>query len=165
MKPPRRVIGIDPGSVRTGYGVVEAHGNRLVWIASGTIQCGRGAFSGRLATIYREISAVCSEHAPNEAAIEGIFHARNAGTALKLGQARGVALLALTHAGLSIVEYEPMLVKKTVVGYGAADKDQIRAMVGMLLGNRTFGGLDETDALSIAICHLNQSPLHKPKTV
>lgn len=154
---PRRVLGIDPGSIRCGYGVVEAQGNRLTHIASGTIQAGRGDLNGRLITIYDAVREICQTWSPVEGAIEGIFFQRNAQSALKLGHARGVAILAMAHAGLPITEYEPTVAKKAVVGTGRAGKDQVAAMIGMLLGVRGAGA-DTTDALAIAVCHLQQNP-------
>lgn len=157
-RPVRRVIGIDPGSVNCGWGIVEARGNTLTRVASGVIKAGRGAFSGRLITIYDAIRDLVAEHSPNEGAIEGIFHQRNAQSALKLGHARGVALLALVHAELPVTEYEPSRVKKAVMGRGGASKEQIRSMVALLLKSSNQCGLDESDALAIAICHLQRLP-------
>ncbi len=154
---PRRVLGVDPGSIRCGWGVVEQIGNRLSHVASGTIQAGRGDLNERLITIYDSLSEVCRTWQPSSGAIEGIFFQRNAQSALKLGHARGVAILAMAHAGLPITEYEPTVAKKAVVGTGRAGKDQVAAMIGMLLGVRGVGA-DTTDALAIAVCHLQQNP-------
>ena len=156
---PRRVIGIDPGSIRCGIGVVERDGNRVVHIYSATVQCGRGDFSTRLTRIYGAINEACTLHSPDGAAIEGIFHHRNADSALKLGHARGVAMLALAHAGLSPLELSPAEVKKSIGAWGRADKDQVQAMVRRLIGVATPMGLDESDALAIAIAGLYHKPL------
>lgn len=146
-----RIIGVDPGSIRCGVGIVDRKGSQLVHVWSETIECGRGDFSERLAIIYDRIAALCAIHHPDRAAIEGIFHYRNADSALKLGHARGVALLAFRHAGLSVHEYQPSEVKKAVGTYGAAAKEQVRAMVMRLLRLEETPGLDASDALAIAI--------------
>ena len=146
-----RVIGIDPGSIRCGVGIVERDRGRLVHIWSETIECGRGDFPERLETIYGRIHHLCELYQPTRAGIEGIFHYRNADSALKLGHARGVAMLALRHANLDIQEYQPGEVKKTVGSYGAAAKEQVRAMVMRLLSLDEAPGLDASDALAIAI--------------
>ena len=153
----RRVIGIDPGSINTGYGIIDMSGNRMTRVTSGTIACGKGAFSDRLTVLYDALKVLCEEYSPSEGAIEGIFHHKNASSALKLGHARGVALLALSHAEIPTSEYQPRVVKKSVVGYGAADKTQVATMVMRLLQLKKAGGHDETDALAIAVCHLHQS--------
>jgi len=108
--------------------------------------------------IYGTIAAMCREHEPTEGAIEAIFHQKNAQSALKLGHARGAAMLALAHAGLEISDYAPTVVKKAVTGRGRADKLQVRSMVEMLLGVTASGSHDETDALAIAICHMHRNP-------
>lgn len=159
MNTPPRAIGIDPGSVRTGWGIIEQHGNKLIHVASGTIAAGDGPFSGRLETIYADLCAVCRQYSPSSAGIEGIFHQKNAQSALKLGHARGVALLALAHCGLQVGEYEPTVVKKAVTGQGRADKIQVQTMIGLLLGRSAQGGFDESDALAIAVCHLHHLTL------
>lgn len=149
-----RVLGIDPGSRVTGFGVVEARGNRLVHVAHGRIAAPvHGSFAARLAAIYRGLTAVLAEHCPAEVGIESIFSARNAQSALKLGHARGVALLAAELGGLPVVEYAPMQVKAAVVGYGKAEKQQVQEMVRMLLGLVETPGPDAADALAVAICH------------
>lgn len=155
----RRVLGVDPGSIRCGWGVVEARGTRLVRIASGAIIAGRGELPERLATIYAGLRAVASEHLPNEAAIEALFYHKNPQSALKLGEARGVAILALHDAGLRMSEYEATVVKKAVVGSGGAKKEQVAMMMSAMLGFVHKGPLDETDALAVAVCHLNRNPL------
>ncbi|GAB4265347.1 MAG: crossover junction endodeoxyribonuclease RuvC [Deferrisomatales bacterium] len=149
-----RVLGIDPGSRVTGYGVVEVAGNRLTHVAHGTIPCSdRLPMAGRLARIYRGLNRVLADHAPAEVGIESIFHSRNAQSALKLGHARGVALLVAELAGLAVVEYTPMQVKSAVVGYGRADKRQVQEMVRRLLALPEPAGPDASDALAVAICH------------
>ncbi|MHB8766860.1 MAG: crossover junction endodeoxyribonuclease RuvC [Deferrisomatales bacterium] len=150
-----RVLGIDPGSRVTGYGVVEARGTRLVHVAHGRIPTPPGdSLPARLAAVYRGLTRVLEEHAPAEVGVESIFQSRNAQAALKLGHARGVALLAVELAGVPVVEYAPMQVKAAVVGYGRAEKQQVQQMVRLLLGLPEVPGPDAADALAVAICHL-----------
>lgn len=149
-----RIIGIDPGLRRTGWGVIEAQGNRLAFVACGTIKPPvSGALSERLLVLHREISALIETHRPDEAAIEETFVNAGARSALSLGQARGVALMTPAAAGLTVGEYAANLVKKTVVGTGHADKVQVETMVRTLLPRAAMNGADEADALAIAICH------------
>lgn len=156
----RRVLGIDPGSQNTGFGVVEMAGSRLTHVAHGTIRCPpRDALSARLVLIYSGLGAALDAHSPDEVSIESIFQARNAQTALKLGHARGVALLAVEQHGLPIVEYTPMQVKSAVVGYGRAEKHQVQDMVRRLLCLPEKVGFDASDALAVAICHLQSRRL------
>ena len=151
-----RIIGIDPGLRRTGWGIVESDGVRLSYVSSGMIAADvDNDLAVRLREIYDGLSAVLSAHAPREAAVEETFVNENARATLKLGQARGIALLAPAMKGLRVCEYTPNLVKKTVVGAGHADKRQIQMMVGMLLPKARFESADEADALAIAICHAN----------
>lgn len=154
-----RIIGIDPGSIRCGVGIVERQGKRVIHIHAETIECGRGDFSERLAVIYEQISALCVRFSPTRASIEGIFHYRNADSALKLGHARGVALLALTHAKLDVQEYQPSEIKKAVGSYGAADKEQVRQMVMRLLQLTDVPGYDASDALAIAMTAAYRRPV------
>lgn len=146
-----RIIGIDPGSVQCGVGIIERRGREVTAVHWETIVCGNGDFAERLDTIYGRVTALCTEHAPHRGAIEGIFHYRNANSALKLGHARGVALLALTHAGLTVQSYQPTEIKRAVGSYGAASKDQVRDMVCRLLSLQEVPGLDASDALAIAL--------------
>jgi len=149
-----RIIGIDPGLRRTGWGVIEADGNRLRPLANGTVTTVAGdSLAERLLQLHRGLGAVLGEWHPQEAAVEKTFVNRNAAATLKLGQARGIALLAPAAAGLLVAEYAPNLVKKTVVGVGHADKRQIRAMIAILLPRAEPGCDDAADALAIAITH------------
>jgi len=157
----RRVIGIDPGSIRCGYGVVDRRGSTMRHVASGTIKAGRGPLVDRLVVIYDALIEVCRTYAPTEGAIEGIFYQKNADSALKLGHARGAAILALGHAGLTVAEYEPTRVKQLVTGVGSAPKVQVKLMVERLLGAVSTQSFDESDALAIAICHAHQRPLSR----
>jgi len=148
------VLGIDPGSNRTGWGVVRREGPAFRYVAAGTIAAGRNAeLPERLHAIHRALCEVISEHAPTEMAVEDIFHARFADAAIKLGHARGVALLAGAQAGLPIKAYPPALVKRSIAGRGQADKEQVARIVGAILGMRTLPAIDATDALAIAITH------------
>ncbi|WP_289036239.1 crossover junction endodeoxyribonuclease RuvC [uncultured Roseibium sp.] len=154
MTHPIRVLGIDPGLRRMGWGVIEAIGNRLTFIASGTVTSNnKQDLAERLVQLHDGLSRIVELQAPMEAAVELTFVNKDAGATLKLGQARGVALLVPALAGLHVSEYAPNLVKKTVVGTGHAEKDQIRAMVKVLMPRATFDTDDAADALAIAICH------------
>jgi crossover junction endodeoxyribonuclease RuvC len=151
-----RIIGIDPGLRRTGWGVIESDGVRLVYVASGHIaSTSDGDLAYRLRELYEGLSSVLASWCPLEAAVEETFVNENARATLKLGQARGMALLAPAMKGLRIAEYPPNLIKKTVVGAGHAEKRQIQMMVSMLLPKARFESADEADALAIAICHAN----------
>ena len=151
-----RIIGIDPGLRRTGWGIVESDGVRLSYVASGVITSdAENDLAYRLRELYEGISGVIASYKPAEAAVEETFVNENAKATLKLGQARGMALLAPAMKGLKVAEYPPNLIKKTVVGAGHADKKQIQVMVGFLLPKARFESADEADALAIAICHCN----------
>jgi crossover junction endodeoxyribonuclease RuvC len=151
-----RIIGIDPGLRRTGWGVIESDGVRLVYVASGHVASTSGEdLAYRLRELYEGISGVIASFKPVEAAVEETFVNDNAKATLKLGQARGMALLAPAMKGLRVAEYSPNLIKKTVVGSGHAEKRQIQAMIGFLLPKAKFDSPDEADALAIAICHAN----------
>lgn len=152
---PGRVLGIDPGSRRTGYGLIDASGDTLRYVGSGCIVAGHGAFTARLAEIYRGVGTVIATHRPAEVAIEEVFFARNAQTALKLGQARGVAIAAAVGAALPVAEYAPRAVKLALVGSGRATKAQVGYMVRALLGLPSEPPEDAADALAVAICHVN----------
>ncbi len=153
------VLGIDPGSAVTGYGVVALDGARLHHVASGAVRTRSGdPLPSRLRTIHDALVAVIETHRPTEVAVEELFVARHARAALVLGQARGVALLAAAEAGLEVAGYAPRLVKQTVVGYGQAEKGQVAEMVRRLLGlAEAPRPADVTDALAIAICHLQHA--------
>jgi crossover junction endodeoxyribonuclease RuvC len=152
------VIGIDPGSRVTGWGIVTRERGRYRHIASGAIRGHRNDdLATRLVLIHRELCAVLEQHAIDEAAIEAIFRHKSSESALRLGHGRGVAMLALAQAGLPIAEYGTTHIKKAVTGYGRADKDQLARVVAMLLGEPISGPADVTDALAIAITHLAQA--------
>jgi crossover junction endodeoxyribonuclease RuvC len=151
---PIRIIGIDPGLRRTGWGIVEADGSRLGYVASGVVTSdGEGELAYRLCELYEGLIRVIGRFAPQEAAVEETFVNKDARATLKLGQARGMALLAPAQQGLRVAEYPPNVIKKTVTGTGHGEKRQIAAMVGFLLPKARFESADEADALAIAICH------------
>ncbi len=149
-----RLLGLDPGLRRTGWGVIESVGNRLTHVASGTVVVRSGLpMSERLKGLYDGIAAMIAEQDPAEAAVEETFVNRNPRSALSLGFARGVVMLAPARAGLAVCEYSANRVKKTVVGAGHADKRQIAMMVRTLLPGSAPDGDDAADALAVAICH------------
>lgn len=149
-----RLIGLDPGLRRTGWGVIEADGNRLVHVASGTVGSDAAlSLAERLSQLFDGLAQVIALYGPAEAAVEETFVNRNPASTLKLGQARGAVLLAPAQAGLPVAEYPANLIKKALVGNGHADKTQIQAMVGILLPGARPDSADAADALAIAICH------------
>lgn len=152
-----RVLGIDCGTEYTGYGVVQITGRQLDCVCSGAIKNSpRNAMPRRLSHIYTELSRLIAEHQPDEVAVEDVFYALNVKSALKLGQVRGVAMLAAAAAGLEVAEYSPLTIKSSVVGYGRAEKHQVQQMVMRLLNlSLAPEPLDASDALAIAICHLH----------
>ena len=160
-----RVLGIDPGSECTGFGIIETDGRRHQVVNYGAIRSGRGAFADRLVRIERELVEVIAASNPNVVAVEEAFHAANVKSALKLGHARGVALLVAARAGLPVFEYSPLEVKSATVGYGRAEKRQVQEMVRLLLGLKSIPvPFDAADALAVAICHIHHSgPLKSPK--
>lgn len=149
----RIIIGIDPGSRYTGYGVIWTQGNKQGLITYGYVQCKQTQLNQRLYQIHRELSQVIAKHQPDEAAIEQVFTCINPQSALKLGQARGAALTATAKYALPLAEYSARQIKKSVTGYGAADKTQIQHMVRSMLHLTTFPQADAADALAIALCH------------
>jgi crossover junction endodeoxyribonuclease RuvC len=155
-----RIFGIDPGSERTGYGCVETDGRRHQLVVCGAITSPLAAdLPQRLARIHAELTALLIASRPDCVAIESIFHAVNARSALKLGHARGVAMLAAVQAGCPVVEYTPAAIKRAVVGYGRAEKHQVQQMIKVLLGLAAPPSPhDAADALAVAICHLHSMP-------
>lgn len=151
-----RVLGIDPGTLRTGWGVVERSGNVVRSLGAGVIRT-RDAdpLERRLAVVFEGLVAVVEEHAPDEVAVEDVFFSKHANAALKLGHARGVALLAAARAGLTVTAYPPAVVKRAIGGHGAAEKSQIAQMVRAILGLSALPPPDATDALAIAVTHVH----------
>ena len=156
-----RTFGIDPGSGRTGYGCVETDGSRHRLVACGAISArATESFPLRLARIHHELAVLLAECRPDCVAIENLFHATNVRSALRLGHARGVAMLAAVEAGCPVVEYTPAEIKRAVVGYGRAEKHQMQMMIKLLLGlDRPPSPHDAADALAVAICHVHSVPV------
>jgi len=154
MVRPIRILGIDPGLRRTGWGVIEADGNRLIYLACGSARSDESrSLAERLVTLHDALTQVVDEFRPDEAAVEATFVNRDAVATLKLGQARGIALVVPAKAGVLIAEYAPNLVKKTIVGAGHGDKAQIRMMLGVLLPKAAPQSHDAADALAVAVTH------------
>jgi len=150
-----KILGIDPGSRYTGYGVIECHGKKPRYLASGCIKVTGATLAEKLQCIYLGISQIVGMYEPRESAIEQIFLARNPDSALKLGQARGVAILAIAEQSLPIAEYSARSVKQSVVGKGNASKEQVQHMVRSILQLSAIPQTDAADALAIALCHLH----------
>jgi len=152
----RRILGIDPGSRITGFGLVDLGGNELRYCASGVVRTADGTFPDRLRQIYRAVGEVVAEYRPDVVAIENVFMARNAASALKLGQARSAALCATFVRDVDVFEYSPREVKLAVVGTGGASKEQVQHMIVSLLKLEGEPGSDAADALAVAVCHAHQ---------
>ncbi|HEV7336657.1 MAG TPA: crossover junction endodeoxyribonuclease RuvC [Bosea sp. (in: a-proteobacteria)] len=149
-----RILGIDPGLRKTGWGVIVSEGTKLAFVACGVVESDQKAvLAERLRQLHDGIAGVIAAHAPGEVAVEETFVNRDPQSALKLGQARGVALVVPALAGLEVAEYAANLVKKTVVGVGHADKKQVQAMIRVLLPKAETKSADAADALAVAICH------------
>ena len=162
MHAPLRILGLDPGLRKTGWGVISVEGSRLVHVAHGVIAPKDSLpFAERLLVLFEAISEVVALHAPHEAAVEETFMNNNAASALKLGHARGIALLAPARAGLEVHEYAANLVKKTVVGVGHAEKTQVQMMIKTLLPRAEALTADAADALAVAICHAQHRDARK----
>jgi len=154
MRDTIRIVGIDPGLRRTGWGIVETLGNSLRFVASGTVKSDdKASLAMRLCQLHDGLAEVLHAHMPHEAAVEATFVNKDATATLKLGQARGIAMLVPARAGLAVAEYAPNAVKKAVIGVGHGDKKQIHMMVKVLLPKSTFDSDDAADGLAIAICH------------
>ena len=150
------VLGVDPGSLVTGYGLLERKGNQMTCVHLGAIASARDVpFYERIHRIFHSMVEIMEQYRPQEMAIEDVFFAKNVKSALKIGHARGAVLVAAVESDVKIFEYSPLEIKKSVVGYGRATKDQVRSMVQVILGLKTHPGLDTSDALATAICHLN----------
>lgn len=162
MTKPFRILGVDPGSRLTGYGVIDFVGNQLKHVAHGTLRLSNTGgkavipLEERLLLIYEELGAVIREHQPAVMVVEKVFFAKNAVSALKLGQARGATILTGRIHNVEFAEYSPSEVKQSVVGFGGADKHQVAKMVQLLTGCREFETLDASDGLALAICHAHR---------
>ena len=151
---PIRILGIDPGLRRTGWGLIDVDGNRLIYVACGSVATSdKAALATRLVELHDGLARVIDEFGPEEAAVEATFVNKDATATLKLGQARGIAMLIPARAGIVVAEYAPNLVKKTIVGAGHCEKEQIRAMLRVLLPKADPPSYDAADALAIAVCH------------
>lgn len=159
------IIGIDPGSRVTGWGVIQEVANQFKYMGSGVIKLPGDDFSLRMAMLYEQLVQVMQEYQPDQAALESLFVHKNASSALKLGHARGVILLACQHHPVPVSEYAPRLIKQAVSGYGNADKEQIKQCVGLLLNHRHALVADEADALAMAICHANHANIKQWSTL
>lgn len=155
------VLGIDPGSHRTGWGLLRAEGSRLGFVEAGVIRTGDGELPARLLTLGEALDALLATHRPAAIAVENIFHAKNAQSALLLGQARGVALLCAARSGATVCEYTPGEIKQATTGRGRADKEQVQQMVRLILGvpREQALALDASDALAVALCHAQRGAL------
>ncbi|MDQ2077905.1 crossover junction endodeoxyribonuclease RuvC [Marinimicrobium sp. ABcell2] len=149
------ILGIDPGSRKTGFGLIDISGSRAVYVTSGVIRVPEVSLPERLKVIFDSITQLAGQYAPDQLAIEQVFMAKNASSALKLGQARGAAITAAVVAGLPVFEYEARKVKQSVVGQGGADKIQVQHMVKVLLRLPATPQEDAADALAVALCHAN----------
>ena len=157
-----RIIGIDPGLRHTGWGIIEVEGSRLSYVADGAVHSvNEDDLAVRLLQIHQQILAVLDEFKPDEAAIEETFVNKDARATLKLGQARGVVMLAPVLRKIGVSEYAPNVIKKTVVGNGHAEKDQVKHMVKILLPRAVLNTADSVDALAIAICHAHHRGIRK----
>jgi crossover junction endodeoxyribonuclease RuvC len=150
-----RILGVDPGSLKTGFGVIDYYRGKYSYVTSGIIRIAALPLPERLAVISRGISQIIKDHAPHVAAVEDVFFARDPRAALKLGQARGAAITAAVISDLPVSEYAPRLVKQSVVGTGSANKDQVQFMVKKMLSLNGELKEDAADALAVAICHAN----------
>ncbi len=159
-----RILGVDPGSRQTGFGCVDWQQRKLTYVSCGTLKLssvhGKSVvpLEDRLVLLFDELSQVIADHRPQVMVIEKVFFANNVTSALKLGHARGVAMLVGKRQGLQLVEYSPTQVKSTVSGYGQADKQQVAKMVQLILGKREFSTFDASDGLALAICHAYLAP-------
>lgn len=149
------ILGIDPGSLKTGFGIINCVGSKTDYVSSGVIRIPELSLPERLKVIFDSLTEIIEEYCPQEMAIENVFMAKSAGSALKLGQARGAAIVAAVNQGLPVSEYEARKVKQSVVGNGAADKHQMQHMVKTLLRLAATPQEDAADALGVAICHAN----------
>ena len=157
-----RVLGVDPGSRITGYGLLEEQNREISFIEAGLVKPPeKMPFSQKIHRIFQGLVEILERSAPDAVAVEDLFYAKNARSSLKLGHARGAALIAAGQHNIPVFEYTPLEIKKSVVGYGRADKEQVRSMVSMMLQLKKQVPLDASDALAAAICHINSSRLRR----
>lgn len=156
-----RIIGVDPGSRKTGVGIIDVEGNRLTHVHHTVIRCGNGEFTERLHTLFTGLKQIIAEFNPDYAAMEDVFVSKNAASALKLGQARGALIAACADAGLTVTPYSPTSVKSATVGHGKAEKAQVQHMIKLLLKPPLPLPEDAADALAVCICHAHHVPMIK----
>ncbi len=159
-----RLLGVDPGSIKTGVGIIDLQGNHIRHVHHAVIRAGKGEFDERLHILFAGLSEIIQQFRPDDAAIEDVFVSKNVASALKLGQARGALIAACGAHGLRVTPYSPTKVKQAVVGFGRAEKDQIGHMVRMLLHPPEPLPEDAADALAVAICHAHHAPMKKIAT-
>jgi len=157
----QRILGIDPGSRLTGFGVVDCEGERASYVASGSVNSVDGEFPERLKMIFRSVSEIVAEYRPDVVAVESVFMHKNAGSALKLGHARSAAICATFELDLTVFEYAPREIKQAIVGTGAATKEQVQHMIRQMLMLDGDPSPDAADALAAALCHANQRRLNR----
>lgn len=155
----KRILGIDPGSCITGYGIIEVQGKGATFVAAGCIRTGGGELARRLGQIFKGITAIIDDYHPDEVAVEQVFMHRNPSSALKLGQARGAAICAVVNGIVPVFEYTPAQIKQAVAGRGNAAKSQVQYMIRLLLRPPTEPGADAADALACALCHSHMGPV------
>jgi crossover junction endodeoxyribonuclease RuvC len=158
------VLGVDPGSRVTGYGLVEKRDRQLICLDSGTVTTSAHLpFYERIHQIFRAMTRIMERYTPNEMSVEDMFFHKNLQSSMKIGHARGAVLIAAVECGIRIFEYSPLEIKKSVVGYGRATKEQVRAMIQIMLKLKKPPVLDASDALAAAVCHLNWTKLGRPE--
>lgn len=157
----QRILGIDPGSRLTGFGVLDCEGDRASYVASGSVNSIDGEFPERLKMIFRSVSEIVAEYRPDVVAVESVFMHKNAGSALKLGHARSAAICATFELDLTVFEYAPREIKQAIVGTGAATKEQVQHMIKQMLQLDGDPSPDAADALAAALCHANQRRLNR----
>ena len=156
-----KILGIEPGSHNTGWGIIDKQGSKLNHVASGTLKAGQGKLPERLCAIADGLEEILTRHSPETVAVEKVFHAKNSQSALKLGQARGATLLVLARYGIPIAEYTTTAIKETTTGTGRADKQQVQHVVKMILNLDHEMGPDTSDALAIAICQASYCDMER----
>jgi len=154
-----RILGVDPGSQKTGVGIIDIQGNRLTHVHHSVIRCGSGEFAERLHMLFKELKVIIREFQPQCAAMEDVFVSKNVASALKLGQARGALVAACADSGLNVYPYSPTKVKLATVGHGTADKKQVQHMIKLLLKPPMPLPEDAADALAVCICHAHHAPM------
>ncbi len=160
-----RILGVDPGSQKTGVGIIDVQGNRLIHVHHAVIHCGTGEFTERLNILFSQLKKIIGEYRPQSAAMEDVFISKNTSSALKLGQARGALIAACGDSGLQVSPYSPTKVKLATVGYGKADKQQVQHMIKLLLKPPMPLPEDAADALAVCICHAHHAPMTKQHNI